>query len=583
MANKKNLLLLFDRPNEPSFMLKGDASAVFDVPDSLLLKKHQGMVTSRAGAGESIPVQNLSTLPNLDIVMQLGRRENFSLFIPKHSRIAGELIDIFMTPKSTDELQSVALYAKDRVNPSLYNYALSVAILHRPDTKNLDLPLFAETFPDKFIDSRSMQEAREELSVRVGEERQKIIVPRQFTASTLEPEHCLNYFREDIGVNLHHWHWHLVYPFTAKDPEIVKKDRRGELFYYMHQQIIARYNYERFCNDLKQTVPLDNLREPIPEGYFSKLDSANAARYWPGRISGKVMQDINRETDEVHVKIADLERWKVNVKKAITDGYAVDVDGNRIPLDENRGIDILGNLMEPDIFSVNPDLYGSLHNTSHMLISYSHDPDQRHLESFGVMGASETAMRDPVFYRWHSVIDNLFKDFKNTLPPYTAQQLTFPQITVDGIRVETERQTPNVFHTFWKESDLNLSMGMDFGNREDVYAQFTHLQHQAFNIKIQVTNSSGAERRGMVRIFLAPKVDSDGRPWKFQDQRMFMIELDKFAVPLVPGRNNFIRSSRQSSVTIPYARIFKDENAPPVGMAEGVNNFCGCGWPNNML
>jgi tyrosinase len=75
----------------------------------------------------------------------------------------------------------------------------------------------------------------------------------------------LAYFREDIGVNLHHWHWHLVYP-TRGPREIVNKDRRGELFFYMHTQIIARYNVERFCNKLDKVKPLNNLREPVPEG-----------------------------------------------------------------------------------------------------------------------------------------------------------------------------------------------------------------------------------------------------------------------------------------------------------------------------
>lgn len=37
-----------------------------------------------------------------------------------------------------------------------------------------------------------------------------------------------------------HWHWHLVYPFEANDVSIVRKDRRGELFYYMHQQVRAK-------------------------------------------------------------------------------------------------------------------------------------------------------------------------------------------------------------------------------------------------------------------------------------------------------------------------------------------------------
>ena len=64
-------------------------------------------------------------------------------------------------------------------------------------------------------------------------------IPKDYTASDLEEEHKVAYFREDLGINLHHWHWHLVYPFDAP-MEIVNKDRRGELFFYMHQQVIAR-------------------------------------------------------------------------------------------------------------------------------------------------------------------------------------------------------------------------------------------------------------------------------------------------------------------------------------------------------
>jgi tyrosinase len=45
------------------------------------------------------------------------------------------------------------------------------------------------------------------------------------------------YFREDLGANLHHWHWHLVYPNENRNLAMIKKDRRGELFYYMHQQV----------------------------------------------------------------------------------------------------------------------------------------------------------------------------------------------------------------------------------------------------------------------------------------------------------------------------------------------------------
>lgn len=41
------------------------------------------------------------------------------------------------------------------------------------------------------------------------------------------------------------------------------------------------------------------------------------------------------------------------------------------------------------------------------------------------MGDSATAMRDPIFYRWHAFVDDVFQEHKNTLPQYTVQQVKF--------------------------------------------------------------------------------------------------------------------------------------------------------------
>lgn len=57
------------------------------------------------------------------------------------------------------------------------------------------------------------------------------------------------------------------------------------------------------------------------------------------------------------------------------------------------------------------------------MISFAHDPDYRHLEDFGVMGDVTTAMRDPIFYRWHAFIDSIFSKYKATLPSYSQQQV----------------------------------------------------------------------------------------------------------------------------------------------------------------
>jgi len=51
------------------------------------------------------------------------------------------------------------------------------------------LPPFIESFPSKFIDSRSFGRAREEANVIRQGNRRPIIIPREYTASDLEPEH----------------------------------------------------------------------------------------------------------------------------------------------------------------------------------------------------------------------------------------------------------------------------------------------------------------------------------------------------------------------------------------------------------
>lgn len=61
----------------------------------------------------------------------------------------------------------------------------------------------------------------------------------EYTASELEEEQKVAYFREDVGLNLHHLHWHLYY--TNIGPrQVVAKDRRAELLFYMHGQLLAR-------------------------------------------------------------------------------------------------------------------------------------------------------------------------------------------------------------------------------------------------------------------------------------------------------------------------------------------------------
>ncbi|KAL4719541.1 hypothetical protein ACJJTC_013836, partial [Scirpophaga incertulas] len=134
-ATKNNLLLFFDRPTEPCFMQKGDEKAVFEVPEHYYPEKYRSLSTTLSNrfgdnASRTIPVRNIA-LPNLSLPMQLPYNDQFSLFVPQHRKMAGKLIDIFLGMRDVEDLQSVCSYCQLRINPYMFNYCLSVAMLHR--------------------------------------------------------------------------------------------------------------------------------------------------------------------------------------------------------------------------------------------------------------------------------------------------------------------------------------------------------------------------------------------------------------------------------------------------------------------
>ena len=101
MADKKNLLLLFENPSEPVFTPKGKQNAVFQVPDKFLEDKYRNIgseIQSRFGeeAEVTIPVRDAG-IPNIQVASELDKQDNFSLFIPRHRKLATALTDVFLS------------------------------------------------------------------------------------------------------------------------------------------------------------------------------------------------------------------------------------------------------------------------------------------------------------------------------------------------------------------------------------------------------------------------------------------------------------------------------------------------------
>lgn len=169
MTENRSFQALLQRPIEPSFMPKDNGKTSLIIPDEYLTDRYRplaGELQTRftGGAELEIPVRNVK-IPDITFAEVIDRRAAFSLFVEKHRDIAGRLIDVFVKVSDPSSLVAVATYARDRLNPYMFQYALTVALQHRPDTKEVPIPSILELFPDQFVDSMVFPKLREETSV----------------------------------------------------------------------------------------------------------------------------------------------------------------------------------------------------------------------------------------------------------------------------------------------------------------------------------------------------------------------------------------------------------------------------------
>nr|CCA94927.1 hemocyanin subunit f [Mastigoproctus giganteus] len=504
--------------------------------------------------------------PRLKKLGRLHRGTLFSCFHAEHLEEAKELYEALYKAKDFNDFYHLAEEAREVVNEGLYVFAMTVAILHRSDCDGIIVPPIQEIFPDRFIPAESLNRALKADINRTSQE--PVVVEIQETGNIFDPEYHLAYFREDIGANAHHWHWHIVYPGTW-DPEVmhITKDRKGELFYYMHQQMCARYDCDRLSTGLRRLIPFHNFHEEL-EGYNPHLTSLVSGQNYASRPAGLSMKDIH-ECD-----VQDMIRWRERILDAIHIGFLYDDHGNEIPLDAEHGTDLLADLMESSYESKNREYYGSLHNWGHVIISQCHDPDGRFKENPGVMSDTSTSLRDPIFYRYHRFVDNIFQELKASLPPYKQSELDFTGI--DVVNVTVNAKAPNLVHTFFAEDQLELRHGIN--THGSVKVKYHHLDHEPFTYNISVENKTGAEKDSTVRIFLGPKYDELGNHLRIDEARRFYIELDKFHAKLSPGKNVVTRKSSESNVV-----ANKTPNFDELEGGASSDQFCSCGWPNYML
>nr|AGT20779.1 hemocyanin [Penaeus merguiensis] len=498
----------------------------------------------------------------------LEQKHWFSLFNTRHRNEALLLFDVLIHSSDWATFVGNAAFFRQKINEGEFVYALYVAVIHSPLTEDVVLPPLYEITPHLFTNSEVIEAA-----YRAKQKQTPGKFESTFTGTKKNPEQRVAYFGEDIGLNTHHVTWHMEFPFWWDDEYGHHLDRKGENFFWVHHQLTVRFDAERLSNYLDPVGEL-HWYKPIVDG-FAPHTTYKYGGQFPARPDNVKFEDV----DDV-ARIRDMVIVESRIRDAIAHGYIIDSHGKQIDISNEKGIDILGDVIESSLYSPNVQYYGALHNTAHIVLGRQGDPHGKFDLPPGVLEHFETATRDPSFFRLHKYMDNIFKEHKDSLPPYTKADLEFSGVSISEVNVVGELET------YFEDFEYNLINAVDDAEGipdVDISTYVPRLNHKEFTFKIDIENG-GSPRLATVRIFAWPHKDNNGIEFTFDEGRWNAIELDKFWVSLAGGKNSIERKSTESSVTVPDVPSIDTLFAKTAAGGDGLSEFASAtGLPNRFL
>ncbi len=439
-----------------------------------LLTEKRTEAAGAAGAPEAFVVDAL-TFPSAAVRVDTATRpkskkkptpkpkSGFSSFNPLQMRQAIELAARFMeiADKTGGDagLQAALAEAntvKTSENLDLVKFAMMVFITHLPQGTRLAIPPIEVRSPEKVLPSTSVS-----MTTAQSLHRTEVVAEQIGPGPILQdPEIQLAWYREEPKANEHHEHWHTVYPhagvMTSTQSIATLKDRQDELFLYMHEQMLARYDTERIAIGLPRVLPLSDYTLPIPEAYDpgSNLTDSSGNTYFP-RPAGQKMADI----PGLNLTVNGMATRRDHILSAVQNGN-FSQNGTTVTITP----DLLGATLEASIGSASAPangteprpsaFYGNLHNYGHELLAYITDP--KNMGQTGVMSDVATAIRDPVFYRWHKHIDDFSFQYQEKQPPNDFSHA--PAVLIrKGLNDTTpENQSPDIILAFKDKGQIPL-------------------------------------------------------------------------------------------------------------------------------
>lgn len=512
----------------------------------------------------------------------LKKGDLFRVTEPSHLEEVKALVELYKTSNDLKTVFEVAAWARNAMNEELFVYSTLIYFIHYTD-EEFDFPAIYEINPYKFINSDVIR--------RVHEVKQRNLIVSSYTISSAafakQPAE-LSYFTEDLDLNSYYFYLHLSYPFWMN--ETLDRDDRGALFLYEHQQLLARYNLERFSVGIPAVSDFD-FDQPFPEDYQSYLGTVQGFQF------ASRSEDFKLKSEFKGKNFVALEN---RLMDSIDRGVFRSRSGNETDLTKAEAINTLGNLIEgnvdsPDSIQVNQYFQGLKDALSGRISPISTAPLQHY----------ETSLRDSGFFSITKRMLKMAKHFQNLLPSYEASDLRYDGVNITHARItdlETFFTTYNVDITnaWFMEPEFEGQTGAreerniseDLWHKKDnqtVNYATKILTNSPFYYEMRIdcdANTTCAKTaNGIVRVFLGPAPQNDFRGLDWDELRDQFFQVDLFKVNLRPGVNNIKRISTQFNGFAAKPYQFADaealNNLDDPFEANNVHAYCG--FPLRML
>ncbi|XP_075151369.1 larval serum protein 2-like [Haematobia irritans] len=477
--------------------------------------------------------------------------EVFTPITERFEEYAHGLARVFYYAKDWMTFTHAVYWARMHVNKPLFVYSLTIACLNREDLQGITLPAIYEILPWYFFDVETLEKAERFKmhgfhNVKKLDKAYNVVIKSNYSNvyGEMNYENVMAYYTEDIGFNAFYYYHNIDYPYWGKGPvgrELVK-DKRGELYLYLHQQLLARYYLERLSNDLGE-IPHFNMYEHYDYGYSSNL------RYYQGVSFPSRPNGYSFYHPENYEVVRDIHFYTTRIAEYIDttkDDYRVAVEK-------------LGNMLQGNMDSVDLKKFGSLDTLYRDLVNDGRPYGKYGEHLPGPLMHYETSLRDPIFYSIYKDIIEYYWRLASHFPEYKHEDLVFPGVSIDKVHVTDS------LYTFFEYFDADISNAVNVGavsgdvvgddlykfGRSSVYhgesfvikARQLRLNHQPFEITLDVT--SNKDQKAIVKIFIGPKYDDNGHKLHLEENYMNFFELDHYVVDLVAGVNHLKRSCEE--------------------------------------